>query len=325
MEPFEDNVYEYGNNEGQDAALYDEATAVQAESIEEGYIFTGDARYLDPRPIVPMSNRIQSQPLDAQDQEMEPPTVVPPALPPRASHLSLENRVFEPSAVYSPSPSLRAFPTKLVVFETAVWVRICLFFYGIMLCVLLGLWGGHLSGQPIQDQRTSGTTSQSIVGGTGSVGFSGAVGQVAFFATDRLPEGWLLCNGQSVNASVYPALAAALTPATAVPDLISDGLYIRGGLTPGELQNQSTAANGLFGHSSSSEDPQKDTLFRYGADEEILPGQTAKYVYVSTWRSSYHGRMGFWPKDTNVAVNSTDAETRPPTIVLVPAICAFSV
>ena len=65
------------------------------------------------------------------------------------------------------------------------------------------------------------------------------VGAVQVFVTDSLPAGWLVCDGAVYNASAWPDLAAALgrgpdvDPANrttfSVPDIITDGLFVRGG------------------------------------------------------------------------------------------------
>lgn len=67
------------------------------------------------------------------------------------------------------------------------------------------------------------------------------VGAVQFFVTDNLPASWLVCDGAVYNVSAWPELAAALgrgpdadpgwpnRTTFAVPDIITDGLYLRGG------------------------------------------------------------------------------------------------
>jgi hypothetical protein len=320
--PFGDNVYEYGaaNEEDAEMALYDEATEILPDQEESGYILTGEqangatdgGRYLDPRPLARLPSRIPSQTPEVPERILEPRPLFPPSLPPRTT-----------------------LPT-IIRPKTAPCVEVALVLYGILFCVLFGMvgWqsssvhaGGHPAGEAGQSASNAGTVATAAPFGIeASPSASGAqrgLGQVSFFATAQVPHGWLVCDGQSVNASQYPALAAALLPRTSVPDLVSEGLYIRGGLTPGHLQNQSTAVNGLFGHTVADEDVHEDALFRYQAGENILPGQEVKSVSASSWRGSYRARVGFSPKIREVIFNSTESETRPPTIVLLPAIYAL--
>ena len=78
------------------------------------------------------------------------------------------------------------------------------------------------------------------------------VGAVQFFVTTTLPDGWLLCDGATYNASVWPELAAALESASnrsefTVPDMITAGLFPRAAAPAdvGTTENSSVASEDL--------------------------------------------------------------------------------
>ena len=63
-----------------------------------------------------------------------------------------------------------------------------------------------------------------LTGGTPLVGVGCPVGTIVMWGTATIPDGWLLCNGQVPNATLYPELKA-LYP-TGIPDL--RGAFVRG-------------------------------------------------------------------------------------------------
>jgi microcystin-dependent protein len=72
------------------------------------------------------------------------------------------------------------------------------------------------------------------------------VGSIVLWGSTTIPEGWLLCNGQSITQAAYPALYAVY-PYTTLPDMRSrvpmggtTGLFSTGGaetvtLTPAQM------------------------------------------------------------------------------------------
>ena len=54
------------------------------------------------------------------------------------------------------------------------------------------------------------TGSKGDIGYTGSAGGEGSIGEVAFFALNTPPAGWLKANGAAISRSTYSALFAAI-------------------------------------------------------------------------------------------------------------------
>ena len=321
-----DDLYEYGDptfsgdhySSGEEQAIYDEATTSRHPSFEaepqDGYILTGE-RYLEPRPLI-NENRELSVPRSIQR--------VPSRSGRSQENVRAEQTPPEPAVRASwGAPALpRANPQKVVIKETASspWIRLVLVLYAILFVVAFSVF--LPSGIERRDLGNSSAT-QVIVQSEGVVGSNfGSLGQVGFFATLHLPPGWIICDGRRVEENRYPNLAALLGPNASVPDLISDGRYIRGGLEPGVVQEQSTAVNGLGGAALVWDNIVPGTVFNYNV-RRGTEGQRHVNAQYSLWRSSSSFQAGIWSQDAELKLNSTDAETRPPTIILVPAIYGF--
>ena len=152
----------------------------------------------------------------------------------------------------------------------------------------------------------------------------GFVGQVAFFATSTLPAGWIVCDGRTLDAAAYPELAAALgvngTNVT-LPDMVTDGLFPRGGLEPGEVQPYATAVDGISGAVEVWENANPSDLVAWSY--ETFDSDAPRRQYVNQLRASLTTRqidIGLWSSIFSVNMTSNATETRPPAIVLVPAI-----
>lgn len=322
-----DELYEYGNPNSspdnhyttpEEHAIYDEATTSQYTTPEvepqDGYILTGE-RYLEPRPLL--------------DEDREIPVPRPlqrvPSRPGRSQENGRGNQT-PPEPAFRASwgaPELpRANPQKVVIKETASspWIRLVLVLYAILFVVVFTVF--LPSGVERRDLGNSSAT-QVIVQSEGVVGSNfGSLGQVGFFATLHLPPGWIICDGRRVKEDQYPNLAALLGPNATVPDLVSAGRYIRGGLEPGVAQEQSTAVNGLGGMALVWDNIVPGTVFNYNV-RRGTEGPRHVDAQYSLWRSSSSFQAGIWPQSAQLELNSTDTETRPPTIILVPAIYGF--
>lgn len=170
------------------------------------------------------------------------------------------------------------------------------------------------------------------------------VGAVQFFVTTTLPDGWLLCDGGTYNASVWPELAAALDTASnrsefTVPDMITAGLFPRAAAPAdvGTTENSSVASEDLEvaivdpGHTHT-------TMFEgnYGTKEAIYIGRNqivnypgyletlhyekARRRYSST-TAVYASKPTLVQTGVSAMVNAGN-ETRPAAIRLLAAVYA---
>lgn len=286
-------------------ALYDAAGsaggyAYSDPETTEGFPgFSGAVRgsggYSEPRPITRLpSSR---------------PAPRPPAVPGRPS-LKVSDRV--------PSDEPPAAP---------VWVKAVLALYGLLLCVAFGLLGAQGP-----TERTVHETTQEVIHAIQQVGAPGFVGQVGFFATTAVPMGWIVCDGRSLAVAEFPELAVALgagANATAfrVPDMVSGGgLFPRGGLTPGVVQEQSVAVDDLAATVEVWDYANPSTVVPWWNSPEIVrdPDAPRRQTVGQFWYDRTGVRdtdIGLW--SYTFPVNFTAGggnETRPPAIVLVPAI-----
>ena len=152
----------------------------------------------------------------------------------------------------------------------------------------------------------------------------GFVGQVSFFATTRLPEGWVVCDGRQLSTADHPALAAALgangTNFT-VPDMVTEGLFPRGGLDPGTTQPYATAVDDVSAIVKIWDYKNPSDLVAYTNDQldpDAPLRQSATQLRISL--STRTTNVGLYSYTFPVNVTSDATETRPPAIVLVPAI-----
>ena len=70
-----------------------------------------------------------------------------------------------------------------------------------------------------------GGKSMPLTGGQAMMAVGCPIGAIMMWPTDTIPRGWLLCDGQTVSATLYPELAA-LFPNGKVPDF--RGAFLRG-------------------------------------------------------------------------------------------------
>jgi hypothetical protein len=290
-----------GGGEGGEMALYDAAAGGGYAYADTGTFagFSGAVRmtggYSEPRPIARL------------------PSSRPPAVPGRPSL-----KVQAPSA----APAAPG------------WVRAVLALYGLLFCVAFGLLGarGALDQTVTATARDIAETAHEIVGAVGGVGALGFVGQVGFFATTAVPSGWIICDGRSLNTSDFPDLAAALDAganATAfrVPDMVSGGgLFPRGGLTPGVVQEQSVAVDDLAATVEVWDYANPSAVVPWWDSPQAVrdPDAPRRQTVSQFWYDRTGTRqtdVGLW--SYTFPVNFTAGggnETRPPAIVLVPAI-----
>ena len=292
-----------GGGGGGGVALYDAAAGGYAYADAEAFPgFSGAVRmaggYSEPRPITRLPS---SRPA--------------PAVPGRPSLLgrrpgsgTLEPRVSsEPAAV-------------------PVWVKGVLVLYGLLLCVAFGLVGNQSP-----SERTVYQTTQEVIHAIQTVGPPGFVGQVGFFATTAVPPGWIICDGRALDAAEYPDLATALgtgvnSTAFRVPDMVTGNLFPRGGLTPGVVQEQSVAVDDLGATVEVWDYANPSTVVPWWSSSSRTrdPDAPRRQTVSQFWYDRADTRetdVGLW--SYTFPVNFTAGggnETRPPAIVLVPAI-----
>ena len=162
-----------------------------------------------------------------------------------------------------------------------------------------------------------------------ALGSGSSVGMIAYFPKEAVPRGWLVCNGQAFDASLYPALNQFLGKAT-TPDLrdqfirtwdaTSVGTQAK---APGTTHNDTTryprnrieayaSDSGAHHHSVQG----KRYPSQHGSDQnDANPGGNMDYSF-NTDEAGVH-----WH---NIEFRSGwDTETAPKHIVLVAAICAL--
>ena len=286
-----------------DAAGYAYADTGTVAATEAFPGFSGAVRtaggYSEPRPITRLpSSR---------------PAARPPAVPGRPSLVRSTQR--GPAALAAPASMPSGVPA---------WIKAVLVLYGVLFCVAFGLLGRKPSDVVVAE------THREIVNTIASVGALGFVGQVGFFATASVPAGWIVCDGRSLNTTEFPALTAALgtgVNATAfrVPDMVSGGgLFPRGGLTPGVVQEQSVAVDDLAATVEVWDYANPSTVVSWFAGSTTRDPDAPRRQKVSQfWHDGTPRRqtdIGLWSYTFPVNFTAGGNETRPPAIVLVPAI-----
>lgn len=232
-----------------------------------------------------------------------------------------------PSLVRS-TPRAPAAPAALGSAPSGVppWIKAVLVLYGLLFCVAFGLLGA----KGPSDQTVTETTLE-IVDAIETMGAPMFVGQVGFFATNSVPLGWIVCDGRALDVAEFPALAAALgvdANATAfrVPDMVTGGLFPRGGLTPGVVQEQSVAVDDLGATVEVWDYANPSTVVPWWSSSSLTrdPDAPRRQRVSQFWHDGTPRRqtdIGLW--SYTFPVNFTAGggnETRPPAIVLVPAI-----
>ena len=304
---------------GGEMALYDAATGGgYAYADTETFAgFSGAVRmtggYSEPRPITRVPS---SRPA--------------PAVPGRPSLLGRrpDSGTLGPRASSEPAAK-PASPT------VPVWVKGVLALYGLLLCVVFGLVGNQSPSDRIivESAQDVAETAHGIVEAIESAGVPMFLGQVGFFATTAVPSGWIVCDGRSLDAAEYPDLAAALgTDANAtafrVPDMVGGGgLFPRGGLTPGVVQEQSLAVDDLAATVEVWDYANPSTVVPWWDSPEIVrdPDAPRRQTVSQFWYDRTRTRetnVGLWSYTFPVNFTAGGNETRPPAIVLVPAIYA---
>ena len=207
------------------------------------------------------------------------------------------------------------------------WVKGVLALYGLLLCVAFGL-----DGTQTPSERTVHQTTQEVIHAIQTAGPPGFVGQVGFFATTAVPPGWIVCDGRALDAAEFPDLATALgagVNATAfrVPDMVTGGLFPRGGLTPGVVQEQSVAIDDLGATVEVWDYANPSTVVSYWSSFRMRDSEAPRRQTVEQFWGDHTPQrsadIGLW--SYTFPVNFTaggNNETRPPAIVLVPAIYA---
>lgn len=284
---------------------YADAETVGATEAFPG--FSGAVRvsggYSEPRPITRLPSSRPAAPFS-----QPPRTTTPPVVPGRPS-LRTSDRA-PPGAAAAPG-----------------WVTAVLALYGLLFCVAFGLLGAQGP-----TERTVYETTQEVIHAFQTVGAPGFVGQVGFFATTSVPSGWIICDGRAVAAADFPDLAAALgadANATAfrVPDMVSGGgLFPRGGLTPGVVQEQSVAVDDLAATVEVWDYANPSAVVPWWNSPQNVrdPDAPRRQTVSQFWYDRTGTRqtdVGLW--SYTFPVNFTAGggnETRPPAIVLVPAI-----
>ena len=162
------------------------------------------------------------------------------------------------------------------------------------------------------------------------------VGVVQFFAVRTLPPTWILCNGTTHDTADWPDLGALLeTPAGAgnftVPDLVSDGLFPRGG-TPDMVGTTEQAAVSERDFDVVIDDPGHTHPTMY---EGNVGTTEIDHVYIGTYSGTkrevelpsrdvniYVADVTLSPTNVAARVVGTGPETQPAAIRLLPAIYA---
>ena len=162
------------------------------------------------------------------------------------------------------------------------------------------------------------------------------VGVVQFFAVRTLPPTWIVCNGTTHSTADWPDLGVLLEPFPGaenftVPDLVSDGLFPRGG-TPDMVGTTEQAAVSETDLDVVIDDPghTHPTMYEGNTDTTGIERVWSSTDYSPKWRAiaaSDDDRITVADvtlSPTNVAarVVGTGPETQPAAIRLLPAIYA---
>jgi hypothetical protein len=162
------------------------------------------------------------------------------------------------------------------------------------------------------------------------------VGVVQFFAVRTLPPTWILCNGTTHDTADWPDLGGLLeTPPGAgnftVPDLVSDGLFPRGG-TPDMVGTTEQAAVSERDFDVVIDDPghTHPTMYEGNTGTTGIERVYSSHDYSPKWRvqaASDNDRINvgditLFPSNVAARVVGTGPETQPAAIRLLPAIYA---
>lgn len=180
------------------------------------------------------------------------------------------------------------------------------------------------------------TGPQGFTGATGATGLTGQgapVGTIIFFSTPTPPDGWVVCNGQSLSRATYAQLFAVIgtsygsnsSNSFRVPNL--QGQFLRG-WNPGPGGNDPNRAFGT---------PQLDDFKSHnhgvndGGHQHSITGKGGSvvggsYTLATTNADQPATTLSGWKANkttANISIyNNGGTETRPVNVALLPCICA---